>query len=80
MTENEYDDDLEGKMSHKFGDELKEKKAKENVRRSSRTKKRITYYESDPDSSELTDGPKSKKAATLHTPCLSELDFSNSSV
>jgi hypothetical protein len=74
MTENEYDDYLEAKM---FGNESKENKAKENVRRSSRTMKRITYYESDPDSSELTDGTKSKKAATLHTPYLSELDFSN---
>ena len=68
MTENEYEDDLEAKMSQIFGDESKENKAKENVRRSSRPRKKRTYsdYESDPDSSELTNGKKSKKAADVH--------------
>ena len=68
MTENECDDDIEAKMSQIFGDELKENKAKENVRRSSRTRKKRTYsdYESDPDLSEVTNGKKSKKAAGVH--------------
>ena len=68
MTENEYEDDLEAKMSQIFGDESKENKAKDNVRRSSRPKKKRTYldYESDPDLSELTNGKKSKKAADVH--------------
>ena len=68
MTENEYEDDLEGKMSQIFGDESKENKAKENVRRSSRTRKKRTYadYDSDPDLSELTNGKKSKKETSVH--------------
>jgi hypothetical protein len=78
MTENEYDDDLEAKMSHMFGDESKENKARENVRRSSRTRKKITYsnYESDPDLSELTNGKKSKKTATLHNVVKKDSDIS----
>ena len=67
MTENEYEDDLEAKMSQIFGDESKENKAKENVRRSSRPRKKRTYsdYDSDPDLSDLTNEKKSKKAATV---------------
>ena len=67
MTENEYEDDLEAKMSQIFGDESKENKAKGNVRRSSRPRKKRTYsdYDSDPDLSDLTNEKKSKKAATV---------------
>ena len=78
MTENEYEDDLEAKMSQIFGDESKENKAKENVRRSSRARKKRTYsdYESDPDLSEFTKGKKSKKAATVHKVVKKDSDIS----
>ena len=44
MTEKEYDDDIEAKMLQMFGDESEEKKTNENVRRSSRSRKKISHF------------------------------------
>ena len=43
MTEKEYDD-IEAKMLLMFGDESKENKPNESVRRSSRSRKKISHY------------------------------------
>ena len=42
MTEKEYNDDIEAKMLQMFGDESKENNPNENVRRSSRSRKKIS--------------------------------------
>ena len=44
MIEKEYDDDIEAKMLQMFGDESEEKKPNENVRRSSRSRKKISHF------------------------------------
>ena len=44
MIEKEYDDDIEAKMLQMFGDESEEKKTVENVRRSSRSRKKISHF------------------------------------
>ena len=66
MAENECDEDIEAKMSQMFGDEPKENKIKENVRRSSRSRKKVRYSEEEaiPDSSEFTNGKNSEKRET----------------
>ena len=65
MAENECDEDIEAKMSQMFGDEPEENKIKENVRRSSRSRKKVRYSEDEtiPDSSEFTNGKNSEKEA-----------------
>ena len=40
MTEKEYEDDIEAKMLRMFGDESKENKTNENVRRISKRKRK----------------------------------------
>ena len=43
-TEKDYDDDIEAKMLQMFGDESKENESNENVRKSSRSRKKISHY------------------------------------
>ena len=65
MAENECDEDIEAKMSQMFGDEPKENKIKENVRRSSRSRKKVRYSEDETilESSEFTNGKNCEKEA-----------------
>ena len=77
MTEKEYDDDIEAKMLQMFGDESKENKPNENVRRSSRSRKKISHYKDEQNAAILHKVEKKYKTFSIEYYELDSEDLGN---
>ena len=80
MTEKEYDDDIEAKMLQMFGDESKENKPNENVRRSSRSRKKISHYKDEQKAAIVHKVEKKYKASSIEYFELDNEDLGNASL
>ena len=79
MTEKEYDD-IEAKMLLMFGDESKENQPIENVRKSSRSRKKISRYKDEQKAAIVHKVEKKYKASSIEYFELDNEDLGNASL
>ena len=80
MTDKEYDDDIEAKMLQMFGDESKENNPNENVRRSSRSRKKTRHYKDEQKAAIVHKVEKKYKTFSIEYHELDSEDLGNESV